>query len=54
MLLLQAAKGQVTDGIAIGVCATALFLLVITRMAQLLRQVEAQAIDLRELPAWTP
>ncbi len=49
VLLLQAARGQVTDGVAIGVCATALFLLVITRMAQLLRQVEAQAIDLHEL-----
>ena len=49
VLLLEAIRGQVTDGVAIGVCATALFLLVVTRMAQLLRQVEAQAINLREL-----
>ena len=49
VLLLQALRGQVTDGVAIGVCATALFLLVVTRMAQLLRQVEAQAGSLRDL-----
>ncbi len=49
VLLLEAFNGQVTDGVAIGVCATALFLLVVTRMAQLLRQVEAQAINLRQL-----
>jgi diguanylate cyclase (GGDEF)-like protein len=49
VLLMEAARGQVTDGVAIGLCATALFLLVVTRMAQLLRQVEAQAINLREI-----
>jgi diguanylate cyclase (GGDEF)-like protein len=49
VLLLEAFRGLVTDGVAIGVCATALFLLVVTRMAQLLRQVEAQALTLREL-----
>lgn len=49
VLLIQATGGQVTDGIAIAVGSTVLFLLVVTRMAQLLRQVEAQAGRLREL-----
>ena len=34
-------------------CSTVLFLLVVARMAQLLRQVEAQAALLRELAAST-
>jgi diguanylate cyclase (GGDEF)-like protein len=49
VLLIQATGGQVTDGVAIAVGSTALFLLVVARMAQLLRQVEAQAARLREL-----
>jgi diguanylate cyclase len=49
VLLIQATAGQVTDGVAIAIGSTALFLLVVTRMAQLLRQVEAQAGRLREL-----
>jgi diguanylate cyclase (GGDEF)-like protein len=39
----------VTDGAAIVAGSVALFLLVVSRMAQLLRHVEAQAIQLREL-----
>jgi len=49
VLLIQATRGHVTDGVAIAVTSTALFLLVVTRMALLLRQVEAQAGRLREL-----
>jgi diguanylate cyclase len=49
VLLIQTANGHVTDGLAIAIGSTALFLLVVTRMAQLLRQVEAQAAQLREL-----
>jgi diguanylate cyclase len=49
VLLIQATGGHVTDGVAIAVSSTAMFLLVVTRMAQLLRQVEAQASRLREL-----
>jgi diguanylate cyclase (GGDEF)-like protein len=49
VLLIQVTRGQVTDGMAIAACSTTLFLLVVTRMAQLLRQVEAQAVRLREL-----
>jgi diguanylate cyclase (GGDEF)-like protein len=43
------ARGRVTDGPAIVVGSVALFLLVVTRMAHLLRHVEAQATQLREL-----
>lgn len=49
VLLVEVSNGLVTDGVAIAVCSAALFLLVVTRMAQLLRQVEAQAGHLREL-----
>jgi diguanylate cyclase (GGDEF)-like protein len=49
VLLIQSTRGHVTDGVAIAVGSAALFLLVVTRMAQLLRQVEAQAGRLREL-----
>jgi diguanylate cyclase (GGDEF)-like protein len=49
VLLIQSTQGRVTDGVAIAVSSTALFLLVVTRMALLLRQVEAQAGRLREL-----
>ncbi len=49
VLLMEAVNGNVSNGVAISVCATALFLLVVTRMAQLLRQVEGQAVSLRAL-----
>ena len=49
LLLVEAWQRQVTDAVAIGVSSTALFLLVVIRMAQLLRQVEAQSSSLREL-----
>jgi diguanylate cyclase (GGDEF)-like protein len=49
ILAVQVARGAVTDGVAIVVGSVALFLLVVTRMAQLLRQVEAQAKQLRQL-----
>ncbi|MEV4639984.1 GGDEF domain-containing protein [Actinoplanes sp. NPDC049548] len=45
----QLARGEVTDGTAIVLGSTALFLLVVTRMAQLVRQVELQARQVREL-----
>jgi diguanylate cyclase (GGDEF)-like protein len=48
ILAIQLRSGQVTDGYAIVVGSTALFLLVVSRMAQLLRQVEHQAVQLRE------
>jgi diguanylate cyclase (GGDEF)-like protein len=49
VLLAQEASGHITDGVAIVISSTALFLLVVTRMAQLLRQVEAQAVKLQAL-----
>jgi diguanylate cyclase len=49
ILAIQVARGDVTDGVAIVVGSVALFLLVVTRMAQLLRQVEAQAKQLHQL-----
>jgi diguanylate cyclase (GGDEF)-like protein len=49
LLLIQAFRHRITDGVAIGVGSVALFLLVVTRMAQLLGQVEAQAGQLRQL-----
>jgi diguanylate cyclase (GGDEF)-like protein len=49
VLLVEVSNDRVTDGVAIAVCSAALFLLVVTRMAQLLRQVEAQAGNLRQL-----
>jgi diguanylate cyclase len=49
ILALQVVEGEVTDGLAIAVGSTALFLLVVTRMAQLVRYVEAQAAQLRDL-----
>jgi diguanylate cyclase (GGDEF)-like protein len=49
ILAFEVARGRVTDGVAIAVGSVALFLLVVSRMAQLLRQVEAQAVQLREL-----
>ncbi|BFU44674.1 GGDEF domain-containing protein [Krasilnikovia sp. MM14-A1004] len=49
LLALQVSTGRVTDGPAIVVGCTALFLLVVTRMAQLLREVERQAECVRAL-----
>jgi diguanylate cyclase len=49
ILAFEVARGRVTDGVAIVLGSVALFLLVVSRMAQLLRHVEAQAIQLREL-----
>ena len=49
ILALEAAQGEITDGVAIAIGCVSLFLLVVTRMAQLLRQVEAQAKELEGL-----
>jgi diguanylate cyclase (GGDEF)-like protein len=49
VLIAQALSGAVVDGIAIGVSSTALFILVVTRMAGLLKQLEGQSRQLREL-----
>jgi diguanylate cyclase len=49
ILAVQVFEGKVTDGVAIVIGSVALFLLVVTRLAQLLRQVEAQASQLRDL-----
>jgi diguanylate cyclase len=49
LLAVQALRGDVTDGFAISVAAAVLFLLVLTRMAGLLRQVQKQSRLLREL-----
>jgi diguanylate cyclase (GGDEF)-like protein len=49
LLVMQALRNQVTDGLAIGIGCTALFLLVVTRMSQLLTQLDLQAERVREL-----
>jgi diguanylate cyclase (GGDEF)-like protein len=49
ILALQVLQGEVTDGLAIAIGSMALFMLVLTRMAQLVRRVEAQAGQLRDL-----
>ena len=49
ILALQVAHHRVTNGVAIVIGSVALFLLVVTRMAQLVRQVEGQARQLRML-----
>jgi diguanylate cyclase (GGDEF)-like protein len=49
ILATQLYQGKITDGLAIVVGCTALFLLVVTRMAQLVRQVELQTRQVREL-----
>ena len=49
LLAVQLAEGDLTDGWAIVSCCTVLFLLVVTRMAQLVRQVERQAAQVRDL-----
>jgi diguanylate cyclase (GGDEF)-like protein len=49
LLVMQVVGRRVTDGLAIAVGCIVLFLLVVTRMAQLLRQLEAQTRRVREL-----
>jgi diguanylate cyclase (GGDEF)-like protein len=49
ILAYQVWRRQITDGIAIVIGSVALFLLVVTRMAQLLRQIEQQSRRLGEL-----
>ncbi|GAA3342090.1 hypothetical protein GCM10020358_35830 [Amorphoplanes nipponensis] len=49
ILATQLYHGEITDGPAIVIGCTALFLLVVTRMAQLVRQVELQSRQVREL-----
>jgi diguanylate cyclase (GGDEF)-like protein len=45
----QALTGQIVDGVAIAVSSTVLFLLVVGRLAGLLRHIDAQSRQLREL-----
>jgi diguanylate cyclase (GGDEF)-like protein len=49
LLAVQVAQGRVRDGWAIAVCCAVLFLLVVTRMAQLVRELERHAAQVREL-----
>jgi diguanylate cyclase (GGDEF)-like protein len=49
LLIFQAVRSSVSDPVAIGVSSATLFLLVVTRMAGLLRQVQVQAVQLRNL-----
>jgi diguanylate cyclase (GGDEF)-like protein len=49
LLLMQAMRHRVTDGVAIAIGCTALFLLVVTRMSQLLTQLDLQTERVREL-----
>jgi diguanylate cyclase (GGDEF)-like protein len=49
ILAYQVWRHQVTDGVAIVVGSMALFLLVVTRMAQLMRQIERQSRQLSQL-----
>jgi diguanylate cyclase (GGDEF)-like protein len=49
ILAIQVARHHVTNGVAIVIGSVALFLLVVARMAQLVRQVERQALQLRAL-----
>jgi diguanylate cyclase (GGDEF)-like protein len=49
LLAVEVAHSRVADGVAIVLGSFALFLLVVTRMAQLLRQVETQAAELSRL-----
>ena len=54
VLLVQAARGAVTDGVAIGLCAAGLTLLVIARMADLVHRVQRQSAQLEELTREDP
>ena len=49
LLAWELLRGRVVDGLAIVLGSVALFLLVITRMAQLLREIDTQAQQLRQL-----
>jgi diguanylate cyclase len=49
ILAYQVWRRQITDGVAIVIGSMALFLLVVTRMAQLLRQIEQQSKQLGQL-----
>jgi diguanylate cyclase (GGDEF)-like protein len=49
LLAIEVVQGRVTHGMAIVLGSVALFLLVVTRMAQLLREIDAQAHQLRGL-----
>jgi len=49
LLIFQVTRHQITDGLAIAVGCLTLILLVVTRMAQLLRQLEQQSAKVRQL-----
>ena len=49
LLIMQAVRHQVTDALAIAIGCIALFLLVVTRMSQLLKQLDLQTERVREL-----
>jgi diguanylate cyclase (GGDEF)-like protein len=49
LLIFQLAKHELTDGLAIAIGCLTLILLVVTRMAQLLRQLEQQSAKVRQL-----
>ena len=49
LLVIQVARHRITDGLAIAVGCMTLVLLVVTRMAQLLRQLEQQSMKVRAL-----
>jgi diguanylate cyclase (GGDEF)-like protein len=49
VLAVQALNGEVTDAFAIAGSSTVLFLLVVTRLAGLIRHIDAQSRQLREL-----
>ena len=49
MLIIETLTGRIVDGIAIGLSCSVLFVLVVIRMSGLLRQVEIQSRQLRQL-----
>jgi diguanylate cyclase (GGDEF)-like protein len=49
LLIFQVTRHQITDGLAIAIGSMALIMLVVTRMAQLLRQLEQQSAKVRQL-----
>ena len=49
LLVMQSLRGHVTDALAIALGCTALFLLVVTRMSQLLTELDVQTQKVREL-----
>ena len=54
ILLVQVARGKVTDGVAIGLSAALLILLVVARMADLVKRVQTQSAQLKELALEDP